>query len=188
VSHCPGHRLEDFLTDWCRVVDDKGDNGTSIRHFYANQLILSEEQFKKLVEIYEPAREALENCIDMYNEEENGSWRDYRNFTVADCIPDNIEKAGCEYLESIRQQCKTTKGLTMPDNSTLAAAIDQAIIDQQKYHCANGAFHANFCCSTCWNRHENHRSGEDYRVQKNTEYPFGAITLGESKYADGNYE
>jgi hypothetical protein len=111
MSHCPGHTLEDFLTDWHSIVDDKGEHGTSIRRIYTGQLILSEEQFKKLVEIYEPTRETIENCISMYNEEENGSWRDYRNFVIADRIPDAIEKVGCEYLESIKSQCKMTKGL-----------------------------------------------------------------------------
>lgn len=126
MSHCPGHRLEDFLTDWYGVVDDKGECGTSIRRLYTGQLILNEEQFKKLVEIYEPAREAIENCIDLYDEE-NRSWRDYRNSAVADCIPDDIDKASCKYLESIRGQCELTKGISQKESQTPEILSDEVL-------------------------------------------------------------
>ena len=29
------------------------------------------------------------------------------------------------------------------------------------YSCQNGAFHANFCCNTCWNRHPETLQYED---------------------------
>ena len=41
----------------------------------------------------------------------------------------------------------------------------------QKYHCANGAFHDYKCCDTCWNLHPDARPNEDYRLRKGTKYP-----------------
>lgn len=109
MSHCPGLDLEDWLTDWYRIVNDDGAHGTSIRHFYKGQLIFNEEQFAKLVEIHEPIREHVEELLLNYDEEENGSWRDYcGRFDV----PDEIANEAGQYIDSIKDTVEKTKGIS----------------------------------------------------------------------------
>jgi hypothetical protein len=110
MSHCPGTRLEDWLTDWFRiVVDGNSEYGDSIRNLYANQLILNKEQFDVLVKLFEPAREHIELWCERYNEEENGSWRDY--CSVFD-IPDDITAKAEQYLKQLRESgVELTRGL-----------------------------------------------------------------------------
>lgn len=96
MSHCPGTSLEDWITDWYRVVDD--EHGTLIRRFYEGQYILNKEQFAELVKILEPLRDHVENLLWRYSEEEDGSYRDYcGNFN----IPDEINDAAWSYIKSL---------------------------------------------------------------------------------------
>lgn len=108
MSHCPGSSLEDWITDWYRLVDEKGEYGTGIRRLYKDQLVLNDEQFKKLVEIHESIREHIENLLVDFDEE-TMSWRDY-----CGCfhIPIHIEKAAEEYINSIRNTVNITKGIS----------------------------------------------------------------------------
>lgn len=107
MSHCPGYTLEDWITDWYRIVDDVGQHGTGIRRFYSGQLILNSEQFKKLVEIHEPIREYIENLLYNFDEEEQ-SWRDYCSVFT---IPEPIGIAAEQYINSIMDIVEKTKGL-----------------------------------------------------------------------------
>jgi len=108
MSHCPGFTLEDWLTDWYRLVDEDGLHGTGIRRIYADQLILNKEQFKKLVEIHEPYRERVEYLLEEYDEEINGSWRDYCGCFE---IPKDIEKQADAYIDELRKLVPKTKGI-----------------------------------------------------------------------------
>lgn len=109
MSHCPGLKLEDWITDWWRLVDADGEHGTSIRRMYVGQLILSKEQFQALVAIYEPAREMIEYVLQDYNEEENGSWRDFCGYAF-DGIPKEIEDRAEGYVKDLRGKVQETPG------------------------------------------------------------------------------
>jgi hypothetical protein len=109
MSHCPGLRLEDWITDWWRLVDVDGEYGTAIRRMYVGQLILSKEQFQGLLAIYEPARELVERVLQGYSEEENGSWRDFCGYAF-DGIPKEIEDRAQEYVNTFQPQVEKTPG------------------------------------------------------------------------------
>lgn len=111
MSHCPGPYLEDWLTDWWRLVDADGQHGTGIRRLYTGQLILTKDQFQELVEIYKPFREEIEARLADYSEEENGSWRDYCGYAF-DFIPEDVSKNAEEYLRALRGKVPETEGLT----------------------------------------------------------------------------
>lgn len=110
MSHCPGSRLEDWVTDWYRVVDADGKHGTGIRRFYEGQLILSKEQFDQLLKIHEPIRERIEHYLQEYSEEENGSWRDYCS-VFSDVLTDDIRKAAESLLKTLEQSVQKTPGI-----------------------------------------------------------------------------
>jgi hypothetical protein len=110
MSHCPGPDLEDWITDWWRLVDVDGQHGTSIRRLYAGQLILTKEQFQGLVEIYKPVREQIEERLSEYSEEENGSWRDYAGYAF-DFIPKDVTDKAEEYLRPLRGKVPETEGI-----------------------------------------------------------------------------
>lgn len=110
MSHCPGLRLEDWITDWHRLVDADGEHGTAIRRFYQGQLILSKEQFAELVRIYEPLREEIERRLEEYSEEDCGSWRDWAYYAF-DPIVNDLSKKAEEYLKSLRGKVDETPGI-----------------------------------------------------------------------------
>jgi hypothetical protein len=107
VSHCPGPRLEDWITDYWHIVDADGEYGTGIRRWYTGQLIFSKEQFAALVAIYEPAREHVERLIGEFDEEEQ-SWRAYCDVFA---IPQDIKDKARQYVESLRDKVPKTPGL-----------------------------------------------------------------------------
>lgn len=110
MSHCPGSRLEDWITDWYRLVDEAGEHGTGIRRLYKGQLILSKEQFAEFVRIYEPYREKIEDRLSEYSEEENGSWRDYCGYAF-DFIPEEVFEKAQQYRQSLIGSVKETPGI-----------------------------------------------------------------------------
>ncbi len=109
MSHCPGVSLEDWITDWYRVVDKGGEHGSGVRRLlYAGQLILTAEQFKGLVEIHEPIREHVESLMGSYSDEEHGSWRNYcDNFVV----PDELSTRASDYLYFLGADIPKTTGI-----------------------------------------------------------------------------
>jgi len=111
MSHCPGYKLEDFLIDYYGVVDKAGEYGDGYHRICKGRLILSKEQFFKLVDFFESSREVIEDLLLDYNEEENGSWRDYRNFTIVNYISEENNKSAQIYLKSIENIVEKTKGL-----------------------------------------------------------------------------
>lgn len=113
MSHCPGDRLEDWITDWWRLVDADGAYGSDIRRWYTGQWIFSKEQFQGLVAIYEPIRGEIEWRLQDYSEEENGSWRDYAGYAF-DCIPKEIEEKAQAYVDSLKDKVEKTPGLAGP--------------------------------------------------------------------------
>jgi len=110
MSHCPGSFLEDWLTDWYRLVVQDLDVGSGIRWMYTGQLILTKEQFAELVAIHAPAREMIENKLSEYSEEENGSWRDYCGYAF-DSVPKEILDKADAFIAAIRESVPKTKGL-----------------------------------------------------------------------------
>ena len=108
MSHCPGVTLEDWITDWYRLVDDAGDHGSGIRRCYKGQLILTADQFKTLVDIHEDIREHVERVMGDYDEEDHGSWRDYcGSFNV----PDEMSEMADDYIKGLRGVVPETPGL-----------------------------------------------------------------------------
>ena len=109
MSHCPGVWLEDYVTDQFMCVDVGGEHGTGIRRLYKGQTILTAEQFAEVIAIVEPHREAVENLLCEYDEEEHGSWRDWGGsaFAYIDASPE------FEQAEKLIASWKTpkTKGL-----------------------------------------------------------------------------
>lgn len=110
MSHCPGSSLEDWITDWHRLVDADKKHGSGWRWLYTGQLILTAEQFAELVKIYEPFRAGVEERLQEYNEEENGSWRDYAGYAF-DFIPEPVMETASVYLKSIESIVPKTQGL-----------------------------------------------------------------------------
>ena len=106
MSHWPGSRLEDFVSDQWRVVVSDGSSD-SWRYNYSGQKILSPEQFKNLVALFEPIRDYVERRLDDYSEEESGSWRDYADFAFD--IPKEISEQADKMLASLN--VPETKGL-----------------------------------------------------------------------------
>lgn len=84
MSHCPGRTLEDYLTDLHRIIVQDADVGSSIRRIYSGQTVATNEQFKQLVALYEPCREEIERKLRDFDEDESGSWRDYKYFVMVD--------------------------------------------------------------------------------------------------------
>lgn len=111
MSSCPGVTLEDWLTDWFGiVVNGNQEYGDSIRQLYTNQLVLSTKQFKLLTDLFAPVREHVELWCRRYNEEENGSWRDYCSVFE---IPEDISKQAEQYLQRLLElkEITLTKGI-----------------------------------------------------------------------------
>ncbi len=105
----PGYELEDFLSDAYRIFDNDGDAGSSWAKswnkvtdgkVYGSYTFLESKDFKKFVEIFEPIRKRIEYLLGEFDEE-NMSWRDYKYFTVADELPDEMEDKALEFLNSI---------------------------------------------------------------------------------------
>lgn len=109
MSHCPGLKLEDWITDQWRLVDAGGEHGTAIRRMYVGQLILSKEQFQGLVAIYEPSRASIEYILSEYSEEENGSWRDFCGYAF-DGVPKDIEELAQKYVDELQNKVEKTPG------------------------------------------------------------------------------
>lgn len=73
MSEYPGPKLEDLLRDTFGVSP-------------------SDEFFPGLVQFYEPYREQIERRLDDFDEDEHGSWRDYKYEVMWDNIPDPPEE------------------------------------------------------------------------------------------------
>jgi len=99
MSSCPGTDLEDFLMwNFDLIVD--GDSSANVSRQIAEALgtihrrpEITLEQFKPLVEIFEPYRSKIEDRLMDYSEEENGSWRDYGSYAFDFIPPDVFTKA-----------------------------------------------------------------------------------------------
>lgn len=111
MSMIPGYSLEDYLSDAYRVFDKSGEYGNQFARscnensdgeIYGDYVFLDDEDFKKFVAIFESCRQKVEFYLDEYDEEESGSWRDYKGFVMADQISDEIEKLGTAFLDKLK--------------------------------------------------------------------------------------
>jgi len=108
VSHWPGPTLENYLTDVLRLAVP--GHSTAIRAtLYASQRILEPSQFAEVVRLAEPYRDDIERLLLDYDEEDNGSWRDYHDFMVDERIPEAVWAAMECAVESF--QPATTRGI-----------------------------------------------------------------------------
>lgn len=110
MSHCPGSTLEDWITDWHRLVDADKKHGSGWRWIYTGTLILTADQFAELVRIYGPHRAEIERRLQEYSEEEYGSWRDYAGYAF-DFIPGPVCDEADRYVGSIRDSVPKTPGI-----------------------------------------------------------------------------
>ena len=83
MSQIPGYRLEDFLMwSFDLVVDGESDANWSMMAVEKlgmvepKRKVLTKEQFKQIVNLYEDLREWVERKLDEFDEETQ-SWRDY---------------------------------------------------------------------------------------------------------------
>lgn len=111
MSHCPGTTLEDFVTDWFRVVDAAGEHGDGIRRLYEGQMVLGVVDFALLVAAMEPCREVVERLLSDFDEEEHGSWRDYCWQVIDDSLDKDAVAAAEAILEELKGKVPVTKGL-----------------------------------------------------------------------------
>jgi len=86
MSSIPGYTLEKYVA-WNHNLIVQGLDETNVSVGMAESLglashqrsVITEEQFAKIVRIYEPHREAIENWLDDFDEEHQ-SWRDYSGY------------------------------------------------------------------------------------------------------------
>jgi hypothetical protein len=100
MSHCPGDTLEDFLTDLFALVVREGTMGDAIRRLYAGQRILSAAQLAELAVIFEPYRGDVERYLEEFDDDEHGSWRDFRNFVLCPLFDSDHVKQAEALLDS----------------------------------------------------------------------------------------
>lgn len=107
MSMIPGILLEDFLSDAYRVFDIGGQYGNDWARswnkatdgeIYGGYTFLEDKDFKKFVSYFEPIRERIEYLLLEFDED-NMSYRDYKYFTLADELPDEIEDKALEFLK-----------------------------------------------------------------------------------------
>lgn len=90
MSSIPGYTLEAFLAwNWNLVVEDLDESNVSvgiaemIGTCPATRPRLTKEQFSKIVALYEPHRESIEERLDNFDED-NQSWRSYAQYVMDD--------------------------------------------------------------------------------------------------------
>lgn len=112
MSHIPGYELEDVLSDIYGIFDKDGNHGSSFvrswnkssqGEIYSDYTFISNFEFGKFVSFFESIRDRVEFYLQEYDEEESGSWRDYKYSVIADLIPDEMEKEAIKYLKTIKQ-------------------------------------------------------------------------------------
>lgn len=102
MSECPGFTLEAYVVDDMRlVVNDDVLYDSFKATFYANQLVIPVEEFKRALAVYEPAREKIENRLQDFDEERHGSFRSYRCAAINDCYVTPEMEA---QLDELRQE------------------------------------------------------------------------------------
>ena len=109
MSSCPGYSLEEYLS-WCYdiVVEDLGETNTSLGIAEAlgtathRRPRMTAQQFAPIVTMFEPYRDEVERLLLNYEEEENGSWRDYAGL-VFDFIPDEMDTKVSAYLATLKE-------------------------------------------------------------------------------------
>lgn len=105
MSEIPGDTLEDFLAWYYNlvVVGQREANfalaGAEMMGTIPPRPRLSEEQFEKLVVIFEPERESIERMMEDYEPDEQ-SWRDYAG-GIFYSLPEELFERGHRYLQSL---------------------------------------------------------------------------------------
>lgn len=96
MSSLPGYTLEDYVA-WRLDIVIEGQPDPNFSLFMAEALgtipprpVLSQEEFKNVLDLYEPFRQQVEYLLREYDEEAQ-SWRDYAEYGF-DFIPDETDK------------------------------------------------------------------------------------------------
>ncbi len=108
MSNCPGATLEAFLM-WIYdlIVDGDGSANPSLQIAEAigtatnHRKQMTAEQFAPIVSLFEPYREKTEWTLVDYNEEDNGSWRDFAGYAF-DFIPRQLYEQGSMLISRCR--------------------------------------------------------------------------------------
>lgn len=111
MSSLPGYKLEDFLA-WSYNVVVVGQGEANLSLGAAEMLgtiplrqRLTQEQFKELVELFEPWREYVEARLEEFDEETQ-SWRTYAGYCFDD-IPGPLYDMGYAYIRNIAAKDKS---------------------------------------------------------------------------------
>lgn len=112
MSSCPGATLERYLEWlWDLIVD--GDTGANpslqiaeLMGVDTRRIRITAEQFAPILALYEPYRELIEDKLMDYNEEDNGSWRDYACYAF-DSVPESIDDQAEVLRKALTDALKT---------------------------------------------------------------------------------
>ncbi|MCY1337425.1 hypothetical protein D9M68_18950 [compost metagenome] len=110
MSSLPGYSLEDFVAwQWNLSVIDAPENNVSLgmAEFIgtvAPRPTVTKEQLAKVVSLYEPYRETIEDRLLDFDEEEQ-SWRSYAEHVDSD-VTEEINEAAKQLVKELT--CTTT--------------------------------------------------------------------------------
>lgn len=107
MSELPGYDLEAYVM-WLHdlIVDGDGsaNNSVSLAVMLGQteeyRLRLTKEQFGKIITVYEPYREYIENLLDDFDEDRHGGWRQYSDGIK---VPDDVFNLAQNYSNIFKQ-------------------------------------------------------------------------------------
>ena len=109
MSSLPGFKMEDYLA-WCFNIGAQNNPEANASLGIAEMLgiaphnvrpVLTQEQFKPLVDMFEPFREQIENRLSDFDDDAM-SWRSYA-CSAFDFITDAHDKTARKYLATLRK-------------------------------------------------------------------------------------
>ena len=112
MSSLPGHSLEAFLCwQYDLVVDGQGEANLSLGlaellGTISPRPVLNEEQFKTIINLFEPYREQIEDRLSDFEEDEM-SWRSYACYAF-DFIPEELDKQAIAILNELKEHVSSS--------------------------------------------------------------------------------
>lgn len=117
MSSCPGYTLEAYLSwNYNLIVEGEEESNFSVgaaEHFGLVQHrrpILTQDEFKFIVDLFEPARQVVTDKLVDFDEDEHGSWRTYGAYVLNSFYSDKeiieLDEKVFKYLISIGKKNK----------------------------------------------------------------------------------
>jgi len=98
MSHQAGIQLEDFISEIFFILDESGKYGSSwVRSCiksdlsnkpYSHYTVINDNDFLTIINIFELYRNDIEEYLLIYDEEEDGSWRDFKYYVILPLLPE----------------------------------------------------------------------------------------------------